>query len=181
MLLYGSTALVGLDRLVIEIFDHDQTLHTQLDSAGQVIVPLQRPRLTTHITCKRQTSMTLSRSNPQFQQSSGRRPSPQTARHRDWPEVCLLPAQQPPLGQGLLIIEVSRSHTTTHHSRQDSSGRVISSSQRPLPDNTQPSQHTDIHAPGGIRTHSLSRRAAADLGLRPRGTAIGPKYVGEVK
>ena len=42
----------------------------------------------------------------------------------------------PPVGQGLLIREVSRSHTTTHHSRQDSSGRVISPSQRPLPDNT---------------------------------------------
>jgi len=26
-------------------------------------------------------------------------------------------AQQPPVGQGLLIHEVSRSHTTTHHSR----------------------------------------------------------------
>jgi len=26
-------------------------------------------------------------------------------------------AQQPPVGQGLLIREVSRSHTTTHHSR----------------------------------------------------------------
>jgi len=26
-----------------------------------------------------------------------------------------------------------------------------------------------IHAPGGIRTHDLSRRAAADLRLRPRG------------
>ena len=43
--------------------------------------------------------------------------------------------QQPPGGQGLLILEDSRSHTTTHHSRQDSSG-VISSSQRPLSDNT---------------------------------------------
>jgi hypothetical protein len=32
--------------------------------------------------------------------------------------------------------EVSWSHTTTRHSREDSSGRVISSSQRPLPDNT---------------------------------------------
>ena len=29
----------------------------------------------------------------------------------------LLSAQQPPVGQGLLIHEVSRSHTTTHHSR----------------------------------------------------------------
>ena len=34
---------------------------------------------------------------------------------------------------------------------------------------TQHSQQTDIHAPGGIRTHDLSRRAAADLRLRPRG------------
>ena len=40
---------------------------------------------------------------------------------------------------------------------------------RPLPDNTQHSQQTDIHATGGIRTHNLSRRAAADLRLRPRG------------
>ena len=34
----------------------------------------------------------------------------------------------------------------THHSRQDSSGRVTSPSQRPQPDNTQHSQQTDIHA-----------------------------------
>ena len=27
---------------------------------------------------------------------------------------------------------------------------------------------TDIHAPGGIRTHNLSRRGAVDLRLRPR-------------
>jgi len=30
-------------------------------------------------------------------------------------------------------------------------------------------RRTDIHAPGGIRTHSLSRRADADLRIRPRG------------
>jgi len=53
-------------------------------------------------------------------------------------------AQQPPLGQGLLIHEVSRSHTTTHHSRLGFSGRVISSSQRPLPVNTQHSQQTSM-------------------------------------
>ena len=34
---------------------------------------------------------------------------------------------------------------------------------------TQHIQDTDIHDPGGIRTHNLSRRAAADLRLRPRG------------
>ena len=49
--------------------------------------------------------------------------------------LCLFLARQPPMGQGLLIHEVSRSHTT-HHSRQDSPGRVISPSHRSLPDNT---------------------------------------------
>ena len=33
----------------------------------------------------------------------------------------------------------------------------------------QHSQQTNVHASGGIRTHNLSRRAAADLHLRPRG------------
>ena len=79
---------------------------------------------------------------------------------------CLFLARQPPVGQGH---EVSRSHTTTHHSRYDSSGRVISSSQRPLPDNTQHSEQTNIHTSSGIRTHSLSRRAAANPRLRQRG------------
>ena len=87
-------------------------------------------------------------------------------------------ALQPPLGVvfysplggfSLLACEVSWSHTTTHHIRQDSSERMTSPSQRPLPDNTQHSQQTNIHAPGGIRTHNLSRRAAKDLRLRPRG------------
>ena len=78
-------------------------------------------------------------------------------------------ALRPSAGHGLLILEVSRSHTTTQHSRQDSSGRVISSSQRPLPDNTRHSQQTNIHARGGIRINDLSRRATADLRLRPRG------------
>ena len=49
---------------------------------------------------------------------------------------------------GAPILDVSRSHTTAHHSRQDSSGRVISSSQRPLPDNTRHSQQTNIYACG---------------------------------
>ena len=42
-------------------------------------------------------------------------------------------------------------------------------SQRPLPVNVQHSQQTDIHSPRGIRIHNLSRRAAVDLRLRPRG------------
>ena len=60
----------------------------------------------------------------------------------------------------LAIHEVSGSHVTTHHSQQDSSGRVISSSQGPLPSNTQHSQQRDIHDPSGIRTQNLSRRVA---------------------
>ena len=46
---------------------------------------------------------------------------------------------------------------------------MISPSQRPLPDNTQHSQQTNIQALGGIRTHNLNRRVAVDLRLRLRG------------
>jgi len=49
------------------------------------------------------------------------------------------------------------------------SGRVLRSTHRPLPDNTQHSQQTDIHALSRIRTHNPSKRAAADPRLRPRG------------
>ena len=80
--------------------------------------------------------------------------------------------QQPPVGHVLLIHEFCTSHTTRHHSRQDSSGRVISLSQRHLPDSRKHSQQTYIHAPCGIRTHNLIRRMAADLRLRPRGHCL---------
>ena len=89
--------------------------------------------------------------------------------------VCLFVCLSP-VGQGLLIHEVSRSHTTTHHSRYDSSGRVISPSQRPLPDNTQNSQETDIHAPVGFepiipagerpQTYALDRAATGTGGIQ---------------
>jgi len=49
----------------------------------------------------------------------------------------------PDAGYGLLIHGVSRSHTTTHRSRCDSSGRLISPTDEPLPDNTQHSQQAD--------------------------------------
>ena len=74
----------------------------------------------------------------------------------------------PPVGQGLLIHDVSRSHNDEPQS-VGLSGRVISPSQRPLPDNTRYPQQTDIHDPGAIRTHNVSRRVAADLRLRSRG------------
>jgi hypothetical protein len=60
-------------------------------------------------------------------------------------------------------------HTQTHHTRYDSSGWVIRLKQRPLPDNTQHSQQTDIHAPGGIPIQNPSKRTAADTRLRTRG------------
>ena len=57
--------------------------------------------------------------------------------------TCFWSDSPPPLvGQGLLIHEVSISHPTTHQTRQELSGRVISSSQRPLPDNTLHSKQT---------------------------------------
>jgi hypothetical protein len=72
------------------------------------------------------------------------------------------------VGQGFLIIEVSRSHSDTPHSV----GLLRTSDKpdaRPLPNNTQYSQETNIRAAGGIRTHSPSNRAAADPRLRLRG------------
>jgi len=54
----------------------------------------------------------------------------------------------PPVGQRPFIYEVSRSHTTTHHSRQDSNGRVNSPSQRPLPDNTRHWKQTSMSPVG---------------------------------
>jgi hypothetical protein len=40
---------------------------------------------------------------------------------------------------------------------------------------------TNIRAPGGIRTHNLSKRAAADPRLRPRGHWDGPAMFNEIK
>jgi len=58
-------------------------------------------------------------------------------------------------------------HTQTHHIRYDSSGWVISPSQRPLSENTQHSQETDFHAPVWIQNHNPSKWTAADSRLRP--------------
>ena len=49
-----------------------------------------------------------------------------------------------------------------HTQRRSTVGRTPLDEQsarrsRPLPDNTRHSQQTNIHAPGGIRTHDLSR------------------------
>jgi len=38
-------------------------------------------------------------------------------------------------------------------------------------------QETDIHTPGGIRTRSLNKQAAADPRFRPRGHLDWPEYI----
>jgi hypothetical protein len=78
--------------------------------------------------------------------------------------------QQRLLGHGFLNIEDSRSHTTPQ------SVGLLWTSDRPdteISDNTRHSQETNILAHVGIRTHNLSRRAAADPRLRPRGHRTG--------
>ena len=72
-------------------------------------------------------------------------------------------AQQPLVGQ-CLIIEASRSYSDTTQSVL-----LPWTSDQPYALTPLPAQRTDIHAPGGIRTRNLGRRAAADPRLRPRG------------
>jgi len=59
---------------------------------------------------------------------------------------------------------ISKLHDNTraHHNQYDFCGWVIRPARRPLTDNIQQSQDTDIHAPGGIRTRNPIKRAAAD-------------------
>ena len=67
---------------------------------------------------------------------------------------------------GAPILDVSRSHTTTQHSRQNSSGRVISSSQRPSSENTQHSYNR----------HPFEPKIPASE--RPQTYALGYGYIG---
>ena len=62
-----------------KLHDHIQTHHNLHVSPAHVISPSQRPLPDTHNTQKR-TSMPTADSIPPFQQVSGRRPTPQTAR-----------------------------------------------------------------------------------------------------
>jgi len=65
------------------------------------------------------------------------------------------------------VLKELRSHTHwTHHSRCDSSGRMISPTQRPLPDNIQHLQKTNVHAPSEIRTCNPRKRGTAHPRVR---------------
>ena len=80
-------------------------------------------------------------------------------------KIIFLFGQWPPVGQGLLIHDLSRSDTTTHHSQYDSSGRVISSSQRPVPDNK------NTHN-GQTKLQPASGRRRMPYTARPLGPAV---------
>ena len=69
--------------------------------------------------------------------------------------------QQPPVGQDLLIIEVSRSHWDTTIGRTPL--HEWSAWRRDLYLTTQNSQETDVHAAGGIRTSNPIKRVVAAL------------------
>ena len=57
----------------------------------------------------------------------------------------------------------------THNTLKDSSGRVISPSQIPLPTKHTNTQERNIHALSGIQTHNHKKRASPDLRNGPRG------------
>ena len=77
-------------------------------------------------------------------------------------------ARQPQMGTGVLVVEVTQSHSFRHATLSVG----LWTSDRPVAetaDNTQHSQDTDIHTSGGIRTRNPKKRAGADPRLRPRG------------
>ena len=78
-------------------------------------------------------------------------------------------AQQHLVGQGLLFVEASRTHSDTPHLVGLSWTSDQPYAETSLPDNTRHTQETDIHAPGGIPTRNPSKRAVADPRLSPRG------------
>ena len=78
-------------------------------------------------------------------------------------------ALQPNVAVGLLVLEVSISHKTTHHS----SGGLFSTTEQ-LVSETSIWRHTTLSTekytcPGGIQAHNLRVRQVADLRLKPCG------------
>ena len=64
----------------------------------------------------------------------------------------------------LLTKTLQKQYFNEYHNSLDTFARQMAADH-----STQHSQETGIHAAGGIRTHNPSKRAAADLRLRPRG------------
>jgi len=86
--------------------------------------------------------------------------------------VVLAPGGPPPPPRPSQWARVSSFTRFIDHTQRTTIGRTPldewSTSPRDLCLTTHNSHQTNIHAPGEIRTHNLSRRAAADLRLRPR-------------
>jgi hypothetical protein len=81
-----------------------------------------------------------------------------------WVSLVLPPAmaQQPIVGQGLLIIEISRSYSDTPHLV-----KLLCASDQPVAETSDNTPLTrDIHAPVEMRTQTCSKRAASDPCLR---------------
>ena len=81
------------------------------------------------------------------------------------PHVAIVPRESGPFS--LLRLQ-------DHTQRHSVTLLCTSDQQRPLlvPDNTQHSQETDIHAPSGIRTHNPNKQAATDSLLN----LLAPKF-----
>ena len=82
------------------------------------------------------------------------------------------------MAQQSLVVKASlfsriHDHIQTHHNRENSSGRVVSPSQGPLPDKKQHAEETDIHACGGIRSDNPNKRETADPSLDRAATENG--------
>ena len=65
----------------------------------------------------------------------------------------------------------------THHTRKDSSGRVISSRQIPLPDNTRQSQETNNHAPAGFEPTIPASKCPQTHALECAAPGISPSHM----
>jgi hypothetical protein len=76
--------------------------------------------------------------------------------------------QQPLVGQDLLIIEASVSHSDILHSVGLLWKSDWPDAETSLPETTQHSQERDIHAHSGIRTRNRGKWATADPHLRSR-------------
>ena len=127
---YGSTALVGPGLRRVKVSrSHSETPYIRDDSSGRMIDPSQGPlsEKTQHAqeTDIRAQGGIRARSLSKRAAADPRlRPSGPGIGECEVIVMCLMDfffffnvAQQPPVGQGLLIHEVSRSHTTMPHSR----------------------------------------------------------------
>jgi hypothetical protein len=88
--------------------------------------------------------------------------------------------QQPNFSLDRFIVKVcTRIHTHTHtltHTPYNSSEGVISSSLRPLADNTQQTQDRNAHALSGIGNRDPNNQEATDLPSDRKVTEIGANY-----